>query len=72
MESYLEDAVMVAEFTVYLEQNFCIPEWTHCKEWTKRDFPRLHMMAMEKFFIPIEICNSEPVCGGGTTPDFLF
>ena len=26
-------------------------------------FPAMHAMAMEKFFIPTEICMSEPVCG---------
>ena len=72
VEAYLEDPIMVAEYVLYLEQNFCIPEWTHCKEWTVRDFPVLHDMAMEKFFIPREICMNQPVCGGGTTPDQLF
>merc|ERR1712082_90053 len=27
-------------------------------------FPPMHYMAMEKFMIPQEICNSEPVCNG--------
>ena len=72
VEAYMEDPIMVAEFTVYLEQNFCIPEWTHCKEWTVRDFPLLHDMAMEKFFIPTEICNYQDVCAPPTTPDQLF
>ena len=82
VEAYLEDPTMVAEFVVYLEQNFCLSDWDDCKEHVKVDFPRMHMMAMEKFMIPTEICNNvrtrkvvscvyfvpqEPVCGA--TPD---
>ena len=29
-------------------------------------FVPMHVMAMEKFMIPVEICNEEPVCGGAT------
>ena len=29
-------------------------------------FMPMHVMAMEKFMIPVEICNEEPVCGGST------
>merc|ERR1712071_525059 len=61
VEGYMEDPLMVAEYVVYLEQNFCLDET--CKEGVKRHFASMHAMAMEKFMIPQEICNNEPVCG---------
>ena len=66
---------MIAEYVIYLEQNFCQGEftnsfhlklirqilfldgWEGCKEHAIQDFPKMHEMAMEKFFIPTEICN---------------
>jgi len=63
VKAYMLDPIMIAEYTIYLEQNFCIDEWEHCKEGVKNHFPAMHLMAMEKFMIPVEICNQEPVCG---------
>ena len=40
---------MVAEMTVYLEQNGCIDEWVGCKESVKKYFPEMHAMCMEKY-----------------------
>ena len=71
---------MIAEYTIYLEQNYCLSEmkliywfsnfhlclpgdWDDCKQLVVEHFPNMHTMAMEKFFIPTEICMSEPVCG---------
>ena len=65
VEAYIEDPIMVAEFTVYLEQNCCLgwlsemdnqtyqilDDREDCKELVVEHF------AMEKFFIPLEICN---------------
>merc|ERR1712055_1023258 len=69
VEMYLEDPIMIAEFRIYLEQNFCLSggEWEDCKALVEEHFAAMHMMAMEKFFIPVEICNQEPVCGGSPT-----
>ena len=44
----MEDPLMVAEYVVYLEQNFCLDEWGNCKEGVKEHFPPMHAMAMEK------------------------
>merc|ERR1712013_190124 len=64
-KAYLEDPIMTAEFTVYLQQNFCTNEMgPRCHEAIAHHFPAMHAMAMEKFFIPQEICNQEPVCTG--------
>merc|ERR1712114_164572 len=60
---YFMDPVMIAEYVIYLEQNFCQDGWEGCKEHAIQDFPAMHMMAMEKFFIPVEICNGQEVCG---------
>ena len=99
VQMYMEDPIMIAEFTIYLEQNYCIgnrkpffgggsnlrtldtldytmqyklnsshhncqsvlmfcpDEWEYCKEGVVEYFPPMHAMAMEKFFIPTEICN---------------
>jgi len=66
VEAYLEDPIMIAEMTVYLGHNFCIDEWEHCKENVATHFRPMHEMVMEKFMIPTEICNQEPVCTGST------
>merc|ERR1712055_893120 len=63
VEAYIEDPVMIAEYVIYLEQNFCQDGWEGCKEHAIQDFPAMHSMAMEKFFIPTEICNQQEVCG---------
>ena len=44
--------------------HLCLPgDWDDCKQLVVEHFPNMHTMAMEKFFIPTEICMSEPVCG---------
>merc|ERR1711909_69700 len=67
VEMYLEDPIMIAEFRIYLEQNFCLSDWDDCKQLVEEHFTPMHVMAMEKFFIPTEICMQEPVCGGSPT-----
>ena len=83
---------MIAEFRIYLEQNFCLSkisirtnlsfdsskelhemthypgggEWEDCKALVEEHFTGMHTMAMEKFFIPTEICNQVP------TPQMIF
>jgi hypothetical protein len=63
VERYLEDDIMINEMVVYLEQQFCLSSWEGCKEGVPEHFPHMHRMAMDKFFIPTEICMQEPVCG---------
>merc|ERR1711997_344558 len=74
VEAYIEDPIMIAEYVVYLEQNFCLSGGRHdqdaCKQLVVEHFPAMHAMAMEKFFIPTEICMHEPVCGA-TRPPFM-
>eukprot|EP00091_Calanus_sinicus_P018250 TRINITY_DN4100_c0_g1_i1.p1 TRINITY_DN4100_c0_g1~~TRINITY_DN4100_c0_g1_i1.p1 ORF type:complete len:114 (-),score=17.33 TRINITY_DN4100_c0_g1_i1:142-483(-) len=68
LRAYLEDPIMVAEYVVYLQQNFCTSDMHHCHDTVAAHFPAMHDMAMEKFFIPTEICNQEPVCTGEDPP----
>merc|ERR1712123_63085 len=70
VKAYMLDPIMIAEYVIYLEQNFCLDEWAGCKEGVKEYFPSMHLMAMEKFLIPVEICNQEPVCGATRPPMF--
>merc|ERR1712099_55738 len=67
VEAYIEDPIMIAEFVIYLEQNYCLSGGHHdqdkCKRLVVEHFANMHTMAMEKFFIPTEICMNEPVCG---------
>merc|ERR1711981_537826 len=73
VEAYIEDPIMIAEYVIYLEQNFCLDDWEDCKHLVVEHFANMHTMAMEKFFIPTEICMSEPVCGADppTKPPFF-
>merc|ERR1719430_1662550 len=66
-------AVTIHEYIIYLEQNFCLDDWEDCKHLVVEHFANMHTMAMEKFFIPTEICMSEPVCGADppTKPPFF-
>merc|ERR1712037_919200 len=48
VEVYLEDPIMIAEFRIYLEQNFCLSDWDDCKALVEEHFMGMHVMAMEK------------------------
>merc|ERR1719315_737012 len=63
VQDYLLDDMEIHEFTVYLEQNFCLSTMPHCPEMIATHFPVMHKMAMEEYFIPSDICHKEPVCG---------
>merc|ERR1712203_178402 len=38
VEMYLEDPIMIAEFRIYLEQNFCLSDWDDCKQLVEEHF----------------------------------
>merc|ERR1712001_584074 len=46
VEAYLEDPIMIAEFRIYLEQNFCLSggEWEDCKALVEEHFAAMHTM----------------------------
>merc|ERR1711973_363071 len=59
---YLLDEFVIDEFILYLDQNFCLPDMDKCNEAVRNHFPAMHIMAMEEFFNPREICIMEDVC----------
>merc|ERR1711874_574426 len=68
--AYMNDPLWIAEYVVYLEQNFCVGHNDHhCIDMVQRHFPPMHQMTMEKFFVPQEICDIYyPACGGTKPP----
>jgi hypothetical protein len=69
IEFYLEDPIFQAEARLFLETHWCPeahPNGPHCPATVAKHFVPMHVMVMEKFMIPQEICNHLPVCGGST------
>jgi len=66
VEQYLEDPIQVAEYSLWLLHNLCTTD--ECRDVVAEHWPAMHWMAMEKFMIPGEICNQEPVCTGEDPP----
>jgi len=64
VQGYMEDPLWVAEYTLYLEQNFCFDHGDHCPDLIKEHFPPMHAMAVAEFWKPQEMCDQQPVCGG--------
>ena len=50
-----------AEALLFLEHNWCDPHHhgEHCIETLQRHFIPMHVMVMEKYMIPTDICNSQ-------------
>merc|ERR1712012_736524 len=61
IEAYLEDPIFQAEALLYLEHNWCDPHHhgEHCIETLQRHFIPMHVMVMEKYMIPTDICNTQ-------------
>ena len=66
IEAYLEDPVFQAEATLFLEQAWCQDDMPHCVATVAKHFGPMHVMVMEKFMIPIDICNNAFVACGAT------
>merc|ERR1711976_999101 len=64
VQGYMEDPLWIAEYTLYLEQNFCVNKPQMCPDVIKRHFPPMHQMAMEEFWDPQNLCDMQAVCGG--------
>merc|ERR1712177_51208 len=64
VEAYMEDPVQVAEYTVWLAQNWCTSDHPRCPDHVQEHFPPMHYLAMEEFMIPVDICSTQPVCTG--------
>merc|ERR1712145_1341 len=68
VQGYMEDPLWVAEYTLYLELNFCVGRPDVCPEFVKMHFPPLHAMAFAEFWKPQELCDQQPVCGATRPP----
>ena len=69
--SYMTDPLWVAEYTVYLELNFCVNRPEHCVDLVKRHFPPMHSMAVEEFWQPQAMCDATAEVCGATKPPQL-
>ena len=68
VEAYMTDPLWVAEYTVYLEQNYCVGTHDpHCVDMVQRHFPPMHAMAMT-LFVPQDVCNTYSGACGATKP----
>ena len=68
VEAYMNDPLWVAEYTLYLQQNFCYNGGRNCEQIVATHFPVMHQMAMDQFFKPQDLCDMQPVCGGTMPP----
>merc|ERR1712158_101880 len=66
--SYMTDPLWIAEYTLYLEQNFCVGHPDRCVGVVKTHFPPMHAMVVEQFWKPTEICNEVSAACGATKP----
>merc|ERR1712209_228453 len=69
--SYMTDPLWVAEYTLYLELNFCVNRPEHCVDLVNRHFPPMHSMAVEQFWLPQRICDATAEVCGATKPPQL-
>ena len=66
--AYMTDPLWIAEYTLYLEQNFCVGHPPRCVDVVKTHFPPMHAMVVEAFWKPQDICNSVAAACGATKP----
>ena len=66
--AYMTDPLWIAEYTLYLEQNFCVGHPDRCVEAVKTHFPPMHAMTVEAFWKPQDICNDMAAACGATKP----
>merc|ERR1712012_663183 len=69
VEAYMRDPLWVAEYTLYLEQNFCVHDQgdMKCVDMVKTHFPPMHEIAMGAFD-PQNICDADFAVCGATHP----
>merc|ERR1712227_1025897 len=66
--AYMTDPLWIAEYTLYLEQNFCVGHPDRCVQAVKTHFPPMHAMVVEAFWKPQDICDSTSAACGATKP----
>merc|ERR1711997_1127418 len=66
--AYMTDPLWIAEYTLYLETNFCVGHPHGCVDAVKKHWPPMHAMVIEAFWKPQEICNEFAEACGATKP----
>merc|ERR1711973_1033031 len=66
--AYMTDPLWIAEYTLYLEQNFCVGHPDRCVTAVKNHFPPMHNMVIEAFWKPQDICDATAAVCGATKP----
>merc|ERR550517_1294232 len=59
IEAYLEDPIFQVEAALFLEQHWCTPERPQCIPAIQHHFVPMHVMVMERFMVPTDICNHQ-------------
>merc|ERR1711988_486922 len=59
IEAYMEDPIFQAEAALFLEQHWCSPERPQCIPAIQHHFIPMHVMVMERFMVPTDICNNQ-------------
>ena len=72
VQAYMTDPLWVAEYTLYLEQNYCVhddpQQDQRCVGMVQQHFPPMHEVAMTTFD-PQRVCDTEfQVCGATHPP----
>ena len=58
VETYLKDPVFQAEALLFLEESWCTDEHPLCVPTVQKHFIPMHVMVMDKFMVPTDICNN--------------
>ena len=66
--AYMTDPLWIAEYTLYLEQNFCVGHPDRCIQAVKTHFPPMHAMVVDAFWKPQDICDATAAVCGATKP----
>ena len=66
--AYMTDPLWIAEYTLYLEQNFCVGHSERCIPAVKTHFPPMHAMVVDAFWKPQDICDATAAVCGATKP----
>merc|ERR1712241_1051453 len=70
IEALMKDPLFIDQMVVRIEQTYCFlaDNEEQCKRDVKAYFPSMHIMAMEHFLVPVDICARTPMCGAPTRP----
>ena len=58
-KSLFPHGISQAEAALFLEQHWCSPERPQCIPAIQHHFIPMHIMVMERFMVPTDICNNQ-------------